>query len=75
MDTTFTTRNEAIQSLIIDPIEANGTDIARADEYDIDAIADRIITSSTDDMGRTLYAQDTSIDDDEFWQIIADNAR
>ncbi len=41
--TSYTTKQDAIQAEIIDVIEASG--VATADEYDIDAIADQVLTS------------------------------
>lgn len=73
----YNTRDEAIKAEIIDAIE-NGE--ATRDEYDIDTIADMTIveiirrTPSGVQQGDPLYAQDPRIDEDGFWQTVADNA-
>ena len=63
--TRYTTRDEAIAREIIEPIEAGN---ATAAEFDIDAIADQVLGSHEDG-----YA--CQVEHDEFWQIVADNAR
>ena len=63
--TRYTTRDEAIAREIIDPIEAGN---ATAAEFDIDAIADQVLGSYENG-----YA--CQVEHDEFWQIVADNAR
>lgn len=63
--TIYTTLTEAIQREIIAPIEAGD---ATADEFDIDSIADQVLGDYAD--GFQL-----KVDDGEFWQIVADNAR
>ena len=63
--TRYTRRDDAITREIIEPIEAGQ---ATADEFDIDAIADQVLGSHEDG-----YA--CQVDSDEFWQIVADNAR
>ena len=65
--TTYATRAEAIQREIIDPIEANGTDIARAEDYDIDAIADEVLGDYAD-------GYELKVDLDEFWRIVERHA-
>lgn len=70
MNTTFTTRDEAIQRVIIDPIEAAGEDVV-ADawaEYDIEAIADEVLGD---------YEQGYSciVDAAEFWRIVEQHER
>lgn len=57
----FNTRNEAIQHLIINPIEAGD---ATADEFDIDAIANQALGGYS--KGYTLQ-----VDESEFWEIVA----
>ena len=61
---TFTTRDEAIDQAIITAIEAGD---ATAEDYDIDAIADQVLGGYEDG-----YAQ--IVDEDEFWDTVADNA-
>jgi hypothetical protein len=71
----YSTRAEAIQNEIIDPIEANGT--AKASEYDIDAIAEQLILQKADidengiQHGNAWYEVDEAQD---FWSIVEDNA-
>ena len=62
---TYSTRTEAIQREIVEPIEAGD---ANAAEFDIDAIADQVIGDYSD--GFTLL-----VDTDEFWEIVAEHAR
>lgn len=59
----FTTRQDAIEVTIINPI--NGCD--NADNYNIEAIADAVLSDYTD--GYQLM-----VDEEDFWTIVADNA-
>lgn len=63
MSTTYTTRNEAIDRLIIEPLGEF------ADEHDIDAIADKVITTTGEgvDYGFTID------EDVDFWDVVANN--
>lgn len=76
MNTTFSTRNEAIESLIIDAINSGD---ANAADYDIEAIADEVIEqhADEDDNGTThgdvWYSQRDDVDADAFWTIVADH--
>jgi hypothetical protein len=63
MARTYTTRNEAIRREIIEAIESDG---AHSDQYDIDAIADRVLGDYEEG-----YALTVGID--EFWGIVAEN--
>lgn len=63
MARTYTTRDEAITREIVEAIEAGE---ARRDEYDIDAIADRVLGDYEE--GFAL-----KVDTDEFWEIVAEN--
>ncbi|MCI1901841.1 MAG: hypothetical protein LKI93_03830 [Bifidobacteriaceae bacterium] len=71
----YSTLNEAIQAEIADSIEATG--VAQASEYDIDAIADKLILQKADidengvQHGNVWYELDESQD---FWQVVEDNA-
>lgn len=65
----YTTRTEAIQREIIDPIEAGD---ATASEFDIDAIADEVIVSAGSIRGNPLY--ECSVTPEEFWQIVERHA-
>lgn len=58
--TRYSTRTEAIQREIIEPIEAGD---ASRDEYDIDGIADAILGSYED--GYEIH-----VDSDEFWSVV-----
>ena len=61
---TYSTRTEAIEREIIEAIEAGD---AKAEDYNIDAIADVVIGSYED--GYAL-----KVDESEFWGIVSDNA-
>ncbi|MDK9332669.1 hypothetical protein FAM23868_002009 [Propionibacterium freudenreichii] len=76
-DTTFTTRDEAIAS-IIDAIEAGGAVTDARAEYDLDAIADELVTLHSEETseGATIassvyFAIDA--DEDAFWAAVADH--
>lgn len=62
---TYTTREEAIDSEIIEVIEAGD---ATSEDYDLDAIADAVIGDYED--GYVL-----KVDEATFWDIVADNAK
>jgi hypothetical protein len=66
MNTTFTTRNEAIDS-IIETIEAGD---ATRDEFDIDAIADDVITTTGEGVDYRFHVTD----DDAFWASVERHA-
>ena len=57
---TYTTRTEAIQREIIDPINSGD---ANATEFNIDAIADEVI----DCENGAYYC---TVDPDEFWEVV-----
>lgn len=58
--TTYTTRNEAIQREIVEPLGE------WAAEHDVDAIADQLIKAEDDGF---------TIDQDaDFWDVVANNA-
>lgn len=63
--TTYTTREEAIEREIIEVIEAGD---AISEDYDIDAIADAVISDYGD--GYALKVEESA-----FWSIVADNAK
>lgn len=65
MTNTYTTRNEAIQREIIDPIEAGE---ATAEEHDIDAIADAVLGDY--DQGFACLT-----DVETFWRLVEENLR
>lgn len=62
---TYTTRTEAIEYEIIKAIDA---DYANANEYNIYAIADQVIGEYEDGYAR-------KVNEDEFWEIVEDNAK
>jgi len=66
---TYTTRNEAIQDIIVNSINAGE---ANATEYDIDAIAEQVIDSDVID-GEYVFFQ--KVDEDTFWTIVENNIR
>ncbi|UCR89234.1 hypothetical protein [Mycetocola spongiae] len=69
----FSTRDEAVQS-IITAIEATGE--ATAAEYNLDAIAEDLITFHDGAEGDTinLNAQGFTVDEDAFWQSVENHA-
>ena len=62
--TSYTTKQDAIQAEIIDVIEASG--VATADEYDIDAIADQVLTSEGTGFEYRIVV-DEAVD---FWAVV-----
>lgn len=65
----YTTRTDAEQHAIIDPIEAGDVQDARA-EYDIDAIFDEVFEYSTD---LQAFVQVTDVEG--FWAAVERHAR
>lgn len=65
---TFTTRDEAIQRVIVDPIEASGEVADARATYDVEAIADAVL-------GDHSAGYVCLVDADEFWQIVEQHAR
>lgn len=61
--TTYSTRYEAIEREIVEPIKAGVIPNARA-EFDIDAIADEVLGDH--EQGYTCM-----VDEDRFWEIVA----
>lgn len=61
---TYTTRNEAIEAEIITPLGEF------ADEYDIDAIADEVLTTT----GEGVDYRYTVDEDADFWAIVEKHA-
>lgn len=59
--TTYTTRNEAIDHEIIQPLGEY------ADQFDIDAIADQVLVS----VGEGIDYKFTTNDDVDFWDVVA----
>lgn len=68
----YTTRDEAIQREVIDPIEARGVVSDAAAEFDIEAIADEVIAQTGSIRGAVLFER--TVDSDEFWQIVQKHA-
>ncbi len=62
--TSYTTKRDAIQAEIIDVIEASG--VATADEYDIDAIADQVLTSEGTSIEYRIVVDETV----DFWAAV-----
>ena len=62
--TSYTTKQDAIQAEIIDVIEASG--VATADEYDIDAIADQVLTSEGTGFEYRSVVDETV----DFWAVV-----
>ncbi|MDN6683263.1 MAG: hypothetical protein L0K89_00815, partial [Bifidobacterium crudilactis] len=73
---TYSTRDEAVNHLIVAAINAGDAD---AEDYDIDAIADATIEQHADvdengvTRGEVWYAQREDVDADAFWAIVADH--
>lgn len=65
---TFTSRTEAIQRVIIDPIEASGEVADARVEFDIDAIAAEVL-------GDHEQGYASLVDVDEFWRTVKRHAR
>ena len=61
--TTYTTRNEAIDREIIQPLGEY------AGQFDIDAIADQVLVS----VGEGIDYRFTTNDDIDFWDVVAQN--
>lgn len=61
--TTYTTRNEAIDREIIQPLGEY------AGQFDIDAIADQVLVS----VGEGIDYKFTTNDDIDFWDVVAQN--
>lgn len=78
--TTYTTRDEAINREIVEPIENGDVDDAYA-EYDIDALADDLLYWHTeyDEDGNELLNycgfRLREIESDDFWDLVLDHAR
>lgn len=62
--TTYTTRNEAVQREIIEPLSEY------ANEHDIDAIADAVLTTT----GEGIDYRYTLREDVDFWDVVAQHA-
>lgn len=62
--TSYTTKQDAIQAEIIDVIESTG--VATADEYDIEAIADQVLTSEGDGVEYRITANEAVC----FWAVV-----
>ena len=73
----YVTRNEAIEREIRDAPRPGlaGFDGPVEDYYDIDAIADEIITTTVTEGGQLRYCQDPDIYPGEFWEITDKHAR
>ena len=65
MARTYTTRDEAIYREIIEAIEASD---ATREEYDIDAIADKVLCGYED--GYML-----KVEEPDLWRIVEENAK
>lgn len=76
----YTTRNEAIEREIRQPLAAGIEDLLTGggtveDYYDIDAIADETTTTTVTVGGQPRYCQDPTIYPDLFWEIVERHAR
>jgi len=68
MTTTYTTRDEAVEREIVAAIEAAGPDVARAEDFDVDAIAGEVL--AVDERGRWHLA----VEPDDFWRSVEAHA-
>lgn len=66
--TSYTTRGEAIQREIVEPIEASGEITDARVEFDVDAIADEVL-------GDHEQGYACLVDVDEFWRIVERHER
>lgn len=71
---TYSTRFEAIQAEIVEPIEASGIVADAREEFDIGAITDRVIEFIPGE-GLRLGSYACKVDEAEFWAIVQENAR
>lgn len=63
----FATRDEAIQRVIVDPIEASGEIADARAGFDVEAIADAVLGDY--EQGYTCL-----VDSDEFWRVVERHA-
>lgn len=72
---TWTTRNDAVEALEAMLAQADITLAGRpvTDAYDVDAIADEVLT--TTGRGTTYRFVLADLEDDEFWDAVARHAR
>lgn len=68
--TTYSTHAEAVERLIVEPIEAGGEVADARSVYDIEAIANIVITQHADGYG---YAE--RVDYEAVWSLSADELR
>jgi hypothetical protein len=72
--TTFETFGEAVQRLIVDPIEASETVEDAWDEFDVGRIAHEVIEEASRSRKAPLYRQIPDVDESRFWEIVERNA-
>ena len=74
-NSTWTTRNDAVEALEAMLAQADTTLAGRtvADAYDVEAIADEVLTTAGH--GTTYRFVFADIEDDEFWAAVARHAR
>lgn len=65
--TRYSTRTDAVQAEIIDPIEASGIVENAWESFDIHAIEDRVLADA-------LNGYAIKVDAEEFWAIVEENA-
>lgn len=73
----YTTRNEAIEREIRAALAPGLDDLDGPvdDYYDVEAIADEVITTTVTAGGQLRYCQDPDIDPALFWEIVEQHAR
>lgn len=65
----FSNRSDAIQILILDPLESSSAVEDAQDEYDIDSIADEVLKYNK---GTNLF--ELTVDSDDFWVVVESHA-
>lgn len=68
-------RSEAIQRLIIEPIEGSGEVKDARAEYDIDAIADKVLGRYARGYALRWAYVEESHGSGRFWKVVVDNGR
>jgi len=71
--TNYSTRDEAIEREIVEPIEVSGIVGEAWSEYDIEAIARDVLVQGVTDTGRYYWTD--GVDPETFWQSVARHAR
>lgn len=81
--TLYTTLDDAIDREIIDPLAACLEDADYVlpgrgtveEQFDVEAIADQVLTTYTTSRGGVAYGMEEDLTDEDFWTIVEDHAR